>query len=63
MTFTRTNYIIMIAGFLTMCLGYVIMGNDNEPYGFGTNGITLGPMIVLSGLLIEIVAILYKGKK
>jgi hypothetical protein len=53
----------MILGFLTMCVGYVIMSNDSEPYGFGSNGLTVGPMIVLSGLLIEIVAILYKGKK
>jgi len=53
----------MIGGILLMVLGYFIMASDTEMYGFGTKGLTVGPLIVLSGLVIEIVAIFYTSKK
>lgn len=61
--FTKINYIIMIVGIVVMAIGFLIMSNDTEPYGFGFLGLTLGPIVLLSGFLIEFVAIFYKQKK
>lgn len=63
LVFGNINYIIMIAGVLLMVLGYFIMASDTEAYGFGTKGLTVGPMIVLAGLIVEVVAIFYSPKK
>lgn len=57
--FTRKNYLLMIAGLITLALGLVIMALDTEPHGFGFMGLTLGPVIVVTGFIIQIFAILY----
>lgn len=62
LAFTKTNYIIMIAGILVLVLGFIFMTMDSEPYGFGFMGLTLGPIVVMLGFLIEFVAIVYKPK-
>ncbi len=61
--FERTNYIIMIAGILVLVLGYVVMSLDQEEYGFGFLGLTLGPIIVVLGFIVEFFAILYRPKQ
>lgn len=61
--FTRTNYIIMLAGILTLLLGFVIMSIDNQLHGFGVLGLTIGPIVVMLGFIIEFVAIFYNPKK
>lgn len=61
--FQKANYLIMLAGVLTLIIGFFIMGSDGEPYGFGFLGLTLGPIVVMLGFLIQFVAILYKPKK
>lgn len=61
--FTKLNYMIMIAGVVVMVIGFFIMSSDTEPYGFGTLGLTVGPVVLMSGFLIEFVAIFYKSKK
>jgi len=38
------------------------MSSDGEPYGFGFLGLTLGPLVVMLGFIIEFVAIFYKPK-
>ncbi len=53
----------MIAGVVVMFIGYFIMSSDGQPYGFGTLGLTVGPIILMLGFLIEFVAIFYKSKK
>jgi hypothetical protein len=58
--FTKKNYQLMIIGVFTLILGFVIMSLDKEDYGFGFLGLTLGPVIVMTGFIIEIVAILYR---
>jgi hypothetical protein len=63
LAFTKTNYIIMLIGIGLLAVGFFIMTLDNEPYGFGFLGITLGPIVVMLGFAVEFVAILYKGKK
>ena len=63
MTFNKKNYILMIIGLVVILLGYLIMTLDNEEYGFGFLGITLGPIVLISGFIIEFFAILVKNKK
>lgn len=53
---------IMLAGVLTLIIGFFIMSSDGEPYGFGFMGLTLGPIVVMIGFIIEFVAIFYKPK-
>ncbi len=63
LAFGKQNYILMITGILTLTIGFIVMTLDQEQYGFGFLGITLGPIIVMLGFIIELVAILYKPKK
>jgi hypothetical protein len=60
--FERMNYIIMLAGLLVLALGFIFMSIDKETHGFGTMGLTIGPITVLIGFAIQFVAILYKPK-
>jgi len=60
--FKKSNYILMIAGILILSLGFFIMTLDNEDYGFGFLGITLGPVIVIIGFILEFFAIFHKAK-
>ncbi len=53
----------MLIGIGLIFLGFFIMTLDNQPYGFGFLGITLGPIVVMSGFIVEFFAILYKGRK
>jgi uncharacterized membrane protein len=59
--FTRKNYQLMVTGIIVLVIGLVIMTLDTEPYGFGFVGLTLGPIVVLAGFVIELVAILYRA--
>ncbi len=61
--FGKKNYQLMIIGVLTLVVGFVIMSLDNEQHGFGFLGLTLGPLVVMAGFIIEIFAILRKPTK
>lgn len=63
LAFDRSNYLIMIGGIVMLVIGLVIMSLDNEPFGFGFLGLTLGPMIVLSSFIVQFFAIFYTPKK
>jgi hypothetical protein len=39
------------------------MSIDQNPHGFGFLGLTLGPMIVFAGFMVEIYAILIKPEE
>jgi hypothetical protein len=68
--FSKDNYLIMIAGVVVVILGFVLMtgaANDNpavfpkeEIYSF--RRITLAPVVVMIGFLIEVYAILKRPK-
>ena len=60
MPFGKANFQLMIAGIVTILIGFFVMTIDTEPFGFGFFGLTLGPIIVTAGFLIEFVAILKK---
>ncbi|MFM7486434.1 MAG: DUF3098 domain-containing protein, partial [Cytophagales bacterium] len=57
--FGKKNYQLMVAGIVVLLLGFIIMSMDKQTYGFGFLGLTLGPIIVLIGFTIEILAILH----
>jgi hypothetical protein len=60
--FGKKNYQWMIIGIVTIIVGFIIMSLDTEPYGFGFLGLTLGPIVVMAGFVMEIVAILHKPR-
>lgn len=60
--FQKKNYLIMLIGIVVLVIGFIIMTLDQEPYGFGFLGITLGPIVVLLGFIIQFFAIFYKDK-
>jgi len=62
LAFKKANYILMLAGIGVLILGFFIMTLDKEVYGFGFLGLTLGPIIVMIGFIIEFFAIFYKKK-
>ncbi len=61
--FGKKNYQLMIAGVLTLVIGFIVMSLDPVPHGFGFIGLTLGPIIVMAGFVIEIFAILHRPTK
>ena len=50
----------MVIGLVVLVVGFTIMTLDKEPHGFGFLGLTLGPVIVVAGFIIEIFAILHR---
>ena len=63
LAFSKANYMIMIIGVVVLALGFVIMTLDSEPYGFGFVGLTLGPIVVMAGFMIQFFAILHNPEK
>lgn len=67
--FGRENYIIMLIGLAFIVIGFILMaGGGSEdpnvfnPEIFSTRRITVAPIVVLTGFIIEIVAIMYKPR-
>lgn len=56
--FGRKNFQWMIIGIVALVAGFTIMSLDQQPHGFGFLGLTLGPVIVMAGFIIEIYAIM-----
>ena len=46
-----------------LIIGFVVMSLDSAPYGFGFVGLTLGPIIVMLGFMIQFFAILHNPGK
>lgn len=61
--FGKKNYQWMIIGIVALVAGFLIMALENERHGFGFLGLTLGPVVVMAGFVIEIYAILHKPSK
>jgi len=68
--FTKDNYIWMLAGLAVMALGFILMsgGKSNDPKVFNdaevysTTRITIAPLLIVAGLVLEIFAIMKKPK-
>jgi hypothetical protein len=62
LVFGKRNYQILIASLVCITLGFILMSLETGEYGFGTLGLTVGPMIVLAGFGLAFWSILYKDK-
>ena len=62
MPFGRQNYTYMLIGIVLVLTGFFIMSLDKEEFGFGFLGLTLGPIVVMSGFIVEFFAILARPK-
>jgi len=58
--FGKKNYQLMVIGLIVLVAGFTIMSLDGEQHGFGFLGLTLGPIIVVGGFIVEIFAVLHK---
>ena len=63
LAFGKKNYRLMLLGIAVLILGFTLMSLDSEVHGFGFMGLTLGPIVVMAGFIIEFVAILSKSDK
>ncbi len=69
--FTRENYVLMIIGLVVLVIGYLLMigGKSPDPNAFypkevySFRRITLSPIVIIIGFLIEIYAIMKKPGK
>lgn len=68
-TFERTNYILLAVGIVLLLLGYILLsggGSDDpnvfNPAMFNSRRLVVAPLLIVAGLIVEIVAIMYKGK-
>lgn len=69
-TFGKRNYQLLIAGVLLMVLGFILMsgGGSDDPNVFSdaifnTQRLTIAPLLILSGLVVEIFAIFHRPKE
>jgi len=68
--FRKENYLIMLAGLAVIIIGYALMvgGGSSDPNKFNPDEvysfrrITLAPIVIIIGLLIEIYAIMRRPK-
>ena len=58
--FSTSNYTTMLIGIAVILAGFLIMTFDNTEFGFGFLGLTLGPLVTITGFIIEFWAILRK---
>ena len=68
--FEKENYLWMAGGIVLMAIGLILMagGKSNDPKQFhpeevySTTRITIAPLVILAGLVVEIFAIFKKPK-
>jgi len=66
--FNKQNYLLMLAGLVVLAIGFFLMAggksadpkvfNDSDVYS--TTRITIAPLMIIAGFLIEIFAIMKK---
>ena len=68
--FNKGNYILMLAGLALLAIGFILMagGKSTDPKVFdpkvvySTTRITVAPILIILGFIIEVVAIMKKPK-
>ncbi len=70
MTFTKKNYLALVAGFVMIVVGYLLMmgGGSDDPTKFSyeifnTQRLTISPLLILGGFVVLIVGIFLKPKQ
>ena len=68
--FTRKNYILLIIGLIFIGSGLILMigGGSEDPTKFSADifnfqRLTLGPILLATGFVFEIFAVMYKSKE
>lgn len=67
-TFSKTNYLLLLAGVLIVIAGFALMTGPStteqtfEPDIFGTRRTVVAPLVCLFGFLFVIIAILWHRK-
>ncbi len=68
--FGKINYILMVIGLLILAIGYILLsggGSDDpnvfNPAMFDARRLYVAPILIVLGFIIEIVAIMFKGRK
>lgn len=66
--FDKQNYLLMLGGLIVLAIGFFLMAggkstdpavfNDNDVYS--TTRITIAPLLIIAGFIIEIFAIMKK---
>lgn len=59
--FGRRNYRLMLLGVALLAAGFITMTLDTADYGEGFLGITLGPLLLVAGFVVEFFAIMAKS--
>ncbi|MEO6721619.1 MAG: DUF3098 domain-containing protein [Ferruginibacter sp.] len=69
--FGKENYLMMLGGLVIMAIGFFLMAggksadpkvfNDNDVYS--TTRITIAPLLIIAGFVVEIFAIIRKPKE
>jgi len=54
---STAHYRVLLASLLVLASGFSLMCLDTEPYGFGSLGLTIGPVLVVLGLLLPFFSI------
>ena len=67
--FTKQNYILLLIGIALICAGLLLMigGGSDDPTVFSdklfdSQRLTLAPILIALGFIVEIFAIMYKPK-
>jgi hypothetical protein len=68
--FGKENYLLMLLGLLVLALGFFLMagGKNQDPKVFdpnvvySTTRITIAPILIITGFVIEVIAIMKKPK-
>ena len=68
--FSKENYLLMLVGLVILAIGFFLMagGKSADPKNFdpkevySTTRITIAPIMIIVGFIIEIVAIMKKSK-
>ena len=70
LAFGPINYIMMVAGIVILAIGYILLsggGSDDpntfNPAMFDSRRLTVAPILIVLGFVVEIFAIMFKGKK
>ena len=70
LAFGKVNYILMAVGIIVLAIGYILLaggGSDDpnvfNPAMFDTRRLYVAPILIVLGFVVEIVAIMYKGKR
>ena len=67
--FTKQNYILLLVGIALICVGLLLMigGGSDDPTVFSdkifdSQRLTIAPLLIALGFIVEIFAIIYKLK-